>query len=51
MRVVIVDDERLARERLARLLAIHPDVQIIGEAADGLADGGVDFGDHVVHRR
>lgn len=37
MRVVIVDDERLARERLARLLAIHPDVQIIGEAADGLA--------------
>jgi DNA-binding LytR/AlgR family response regulator len=37
MRVVIVDDERLARERLTRLLAIHPDVQIVGEASDGLS--------------
>jgi len=32
MRVVIVDDERLARDRLKQLLAVHPDVQIVGEA-------------------
>ena len=35
MRVLIVDDERPARERLRRLLARHADMQIVGEAADG----------------
>ncbi|MGI8991521.1 MAG: LytR/AlgR family response regulator transcription factor, partial [Bryobacteraceae bacterium] len=37
MKVLIVDDERQARERMARLLAPFPDVDAIGEAADGLA--------------
>ena len=32
MRVVIVDDEPLARSALRRLLAAHPDVEIVGEA-------------------
>jgi two-component system, LytTR family, response regulator len=35
IRAVLVDDERLARVRLRRLLQEHADVQIIGEAADG----------------
>ena len=35
MRVLIVDDERAARQRLARLLA-DLDVEVAGEAADGL---------------
>jgi two-component system LytT family response regulator len=34
MRVLIVDDERLARAELKRLLAAHPEVQIVGEAAN-----------------
>ncbi len=34
MRVVIVDDERLARDELRRLLKAHESVQIIGEAAN-----------------
>src|SRR5262249_27883775 len=33
-RVVIVDDEAPARERLVTLLAAHPQVQIAGEAGD-----------------
>ena len=33
MRVLIVDDERLARDELRRLLRVHPDVEIVGEAA------------------
>lgn len=36
MRVVLVDDETPARERLARLLSALPDMDIAGEAADGL---------------
>jgi two-component system LytT family response regulator len=36
MKVLIVDDERRARERLRRLLASFPDVEIAGEADDGL---------------
>lgn len=32
MRVLLVDDERLARQELRRLLAVHPDVEIVGEA-------------------
>jgi DNA-binding LytR/AlgR family response regulator len=34
-RVVLVDDETLARKRLRRLLASHADIEIVGEAADG----------------
>lgn len=32
MKAVIVDDERLARVELRRLLAEHPEVQVVGEA-------------------
>jgi two-component system, LytTR family, response regulator len=35
MRVLIVDDEPLARRRLVQLLAARPDVQIAGEAGGG----------------
>jgi two-component system LytT family response regulator len=34
-RVLIVDDEPLARERLRTLLADDPGMQVVGEAADG----------------
>jgi len=34
MRVVLIDDERLARAELRRLLAAHPQVDIVGEAAN-----------------
>jgi len=40
MRVLVVDDERLARKDLRRLMAVHPYVEIVGEAtnvADGIA--------------
>ena len=33
MNALLVDDERLARSELRRLLAVHPDVTIAGEAA------------------
>ncbi|XLZ72470.1 LytTR family DNA-binding domain-containing protein [Massilia sp. SR12] len=32
MRVLVVDDERLARLELRRLLAVHPGVDVVGEA-------------------
>jgi two-component system, LytTR family, response regulator len=35
LRVVIVDDEAVARSRLRRLLATHADVVVAAEAADG----------------
>ena len=35
MRLLIVDDEPLARRRLVQLLAAHPDVKIVGEAGGG----------------
>ena len=35
IRVLIVDDEELARQRLRRLLAAHPDVAVAGELAAG----------------
>tara|TARA_R110000787_G_scaffold12074_38_gene39375 strand:+ start:8935 stop:9675 length:741 start_codon:yes stop_codon:yes gene_type:complete len=35
MRVVVVDDESLARERLKRLLQEFPGYEVVGEAADG----------------
>lgn len=37
MKVVIVDDEPLARERLRRLLSGEADVEIVAECADGQA--------------
>jgi two-component system LytT family response regulator len=48
LRILIADDELLARKRLARLLSAMPDVEVCGEAADGDAvlaaarAGGVD---------
>lgn len=37
MKVVVADDEPLARERLRALLAEQPDVELVAEAADGHA--------------
>ena len=37
LRVLIVDDEHLARQAMRRLLAAHPEVEIVGEA-EGVAD-------------
>jgi two-component system LytT family response regulator len=34
MNALIVDDERLARNELRRLLAAHADIRIVGEAVD-----------------
>lgn len=36
MKALIVDDERLARAELRRLLAAHPSVQVVGEAANAV---------------
>jgi DNA-binding LytR/AlgR family response regulator len=36
MRSLIVDDEEPARSRLRRLLSAHPEIEIAGEARDGL---------------
>ncbi len=35
MRVLVVEDEPLARRHLRRLLAHEPDVEVVGETADG----------------
>jgi two-component system LytT family response regulator len=35
IRTLIVDDEPLARERLRKLLEAEPDIEIVGEGADG----------------
>lgn len=35
MRVLLVDDEPLVRERLRVLLAAHADVEVVGESCDG----------------
>jgi two-component system LytT family response regulator len=35
IRVLIVDDEEPARRKLARLLADHPEVQVVGQAVSG----------------
>lgn len=34
MKALLIDDERLARNELRRLLAAHPDIEILGEAVD-----------------
>lgn len=36
IRAVIVDDEPLARDKLRGFLARHPDIELVGEAGDGL---------------
>lgn len=36
LRTLIIDDEASARSRLTKLLAAHPEIEIIGEAADGV---------------
>lgn len=36
IRTLVIDDEQPARERLKQLLTAHPDVEIVGEAADGV---------------
>ncbi|HWI17446.1 MAG TPA: response regulator [Vicinamibacterales bacterium] len=36
IRTLVVDDEQPARERLKQLLAAHADVEIVGEAGDGV---------------
>jgi DNA-binding NarL/FixJ family response regulator len=35
MKALIVDDERIARLELRRLLAAHPEIEIVGEARNG----------------
>jgi two-component system LytT family response regulator len=35
MKALLVDDERIARAELRRLLAAHPEIEIAGEARDG----------------
>jgi len=34
MKALLIDDERLARSELRRLLAAHPDIETVGEAVD-----------------
>lgn len=34
MKALLIDDERLARNELRRLLAVHPDIEIVGEAVN-----------------
>lgn len=49
LKVLIADDEQLARSRLGRLLSAMPDVEVVGEAKDGdevlakVREGGVDL--------
>jgi DNA-binding NarL/FixJ family response regulator len=35
IRVLVVDDHKVVRQGLSRLLAAEPDMEIVGEAADG----------------
>ncbi len=37
IRLLIVDDQRLMRQGLCTLLELEPDLQVVGEAEDGLA--------------
>lgn len=34
MKTLLIDDERLARKELRKLLSVHPQVEVVGEAAD-----------------
>jgi DNA-binding NarL/FixJ family response regulator len=35
IRVVVADDEKLIRSGWATMLSVHPDIEVVGEAADG----------------
>lgn len=35
MNALIIDDERIARQELKRLLSTHPDIEVVGEANSG----------------
>lgn len=35
MRIVIAEDQAMVRDALARLLALEPDLEVLGQAADG----------------
>src|SRR5262245_18140180 len=35
MKALLIDDERIARAELRRLLGAHPEIEIVGEARDG----------------
>lgn len=37
IRVVVADDQDLVRTGLVMILGAHPDIEVVGEAADGLA--------------
>jgi DNA-binding NarL/FixJ family response regulator len=37
IRVVLADDEELVRDGLALLLGLQPDIEVVGQAADGVA--------------
>jgi two-component system LytT family response regulator len=34
MKAIIIDDERLARQELKKLLAVHPEIEVVGEAGN-----------------
>jgi two-component system LytT family response regulator len=36
IRTLVIDDEQPARERLKQLLGAHPDIEVVGEADDGV---------------
>ena len=36
IRTILIDDEQPARERLKQLLAAHPDIEVVGDAGDGV---------------
>ena len=36
IRTLVIDDEQPARERLKQLLTAHPDIEVVGEADDGV---------------
>jgi len=38
---IIIDDERLARNELKKMLALHPEIEVVGEAAN--ADEGLNL--------
>ena len=37
LRAVLIEDEPHSRDRLRSLLAVHADVEIVGEAGDGVS--------------